>query len=102
MKTFVETRKNDGLFYVTPGRRETLYDILYIGKDTTENVFWFWKVKVEAETEEELNTTLKYIISDPDYDEEGSSQYGFKTLEDALAELKLPDNIADEFRKKLS
>lgn len=103
MQTYISERNDRGLFHVTPlNSSGTRYDVLYIGLDHVEDVFWSWKVKVEAESEEDFLTTIKYIINDPDYDEEGQSLYGYETYEELIEELKLPDDVAEEFRKKLS
>jgi len=103
MERYISERNDRGLFYVTPANKSgTLYDVLYIGLDHIEDVFWSWKVKVPAESEEDFLTTIKYIIDDPDYDEEGQSLYGYQSYDELIEELKLPEEVAREFRDKLS
>ncbi len=103
MDAYISERNDKGLFHVVPVKNsQTRYDVLYVGLDTMENVFWSWNLRVQEETWEELLTTLKYIISDPDYDEEGKSLYGYENYRDLLDELKLPEDVYAEFDKKLS
>lgn len=103
MEKYISERNDRGVFHVTPlNSSGTRYDVLYIGLDQVEDVFWSWKVRVEAESEEDFLTTIRYIIDDPDYDEEGQSLYGYKSYEELIEELKLPEDVADNFREKLS
>ena len=103
MESFIKERNERGLFHVTPlNKSGTRYDVLFVGLDHVEDVFWSWQLKVEAESEEDFRTTIKYIIDDPDYDEEGKSLYGYENYEDLLAELTLPEDVASEFRAFLS
>lgn len=103
MQTYISERNDRGLFYVTPvSSRGTVYDVLYIGLDNTEDVFWSWQVRVEAESEDDFLTTIRYIIEDPDYDEEGQSLYGYQTYEELIKELELTEDVAQEFRRRLA